>query len=106
MRLTTTLLILSLLAGAVEAATDVGGFPQGGEVPAHESHGDFLGDDSGGPADEGKDPRHFCHCTAHGPALMMSVSLAVIAGSETAGWTVEAALHSQALPPPRRPPKR
>ena len=106
MRLTTTLLILSLLASGVEAATDFGGFAQGGDVSAHETHGDFHDDDSGAPDREGKDSRHFCHCSAHGPALMMSVSLPVIAPAETAGSTLQALLHSQALPPPHRPPKR
>jgi len=109
MRLTTTLLILSLLASGVEAATDFGGFAHGGSAPAHETHGDFHNDhadDPGGPAPGGEDSRHFCHCTAHGPALIMSVSVPVYADAETAGATVETLLHSQALPPPLRPPKR
>jgi enoyl-CoA hydratase/carnithine racemase len=106
LRLVTTVLILSLLAGGVEAATDFGGFAQGGDVPAHETHGDFHDDDPGVPARGGDDSRHFCHCTAHGPALIMSISVPTVACVETAASTAGALSHSQAVAPPRRPPKR
>jgi hypothetical protein len=106
LRIVTSLLMLSLLTGGLEAATDFGGIQQGDASSAHEVHGDFHDDDSGSPDSDGKgkDPRHFCHCTAHGPAVIMSISLPAFAATVTIGSTINRLQGTQRLPPLLRPP--
>lgn len=106
MRLISALLILSLVASGIEAATDIGGPLQSDDMSAHEVHGHLDGDDSGSPDREGKDARHFCHCAAHGAALMVAATLPEFAGGATVASIIETRPLFRALSPPRRPPKR
>lgn len=103
-RVVTILLMLTLLTGGLEAATDFGGIQTGDPSAAHEVHGDFHDDDPSRPGSGGKDPRHFCHCTAHGPAVIMTIPLPSFSAAAMAGSTVNDLQGTQKLPPLLRPP--
>jgi hypothetical protein len=132
LRVVTSLLILSLVTSGVEAATDAGGAPIG-NARAHEVHGDFHGDrddgaladsnhspgddaglhpngahphgdDAGPHGDDGREGRHFCHCTVHAPAMIMIVSVPAVAGPSAGGSTAPRLRGTLERPPLLRPP--
>ena len=107
MRLITTLLILSVVAGSVEAAGELSGVFANSDFAAHEVHGDFHGGDPGGPAEEdGKASSHFCHCAAHAAAMTISMELSSIASVQMVDTFINRPLRSEVQSPPQRPPRR
>ena len=107
MRLVTIILILSLIAGSVEAAGDFGGISADSDAGAHEAHGALHAGDSGAPPEDGgKDSSHFCHCPAHAAAMSISVDLPPFARPVVVDVFLDTPLYSEAGSPPRRPPRR
>lgn len=99
-----SLLMLALVFGGLDAAGDVESVPVGDSGVAHEVHGEQHPDSESPEDSSGETAKHFCHCAAHAPAAIMSVS-AAIAPSPEQPDSIPASLHGAArLPPLLRPP--
>jgi hypothetical protein len=100
-----SLIMLSLLAGVVEAGFDIASMADPGDATgtAHEVH-DHLGSDDSAPDSDDTEADHYCHCVTHGAALAFSLAPPKIRTESSVGtfeWTV---YQSLAIPPPVPPP--
>lgn len=103
-RIVTIVLMLTLLTGGLEAAADFGGIQTDDLSATHEVHGDFHDDDPGRSDGDDKDPRHFCHCSAHGAAVITAIPLPSLTAAATFGSTITLLHGTQEIPPLLRPP--
>ena len=110
LRWLSSVLILGIVFGSVDAANDIGSFGACDEQTGHEVHGELqesisIEQDRENPAPTDSGSAHFCHCAVHAPALPAS-------GALVAPPAVQCAIASPAYlsgtartPPPIRPPK-
>jgi hypothetical protein len=104
-RILSATLLLALLASGVEAATDFGAMGSGDSGAAHEEHGGIHDEGPGPPGKDGKDPHHYCHCTAHAPAVSLFVSMPSFARTAIIGSTANHLIGTHGPPPLLKPPK-